>query len=59
MIFALLDLVDSRQSAQNLAGKMLIFEHISSFIMPKSIANLPLQKYKKFGKTSISYYFMA
>lgn len=59
MIFALLDLVDLRQSAQNLAGKMLIFEHISSFIMPKSIANLPLQKYKKFGKTSISYYFMA
>ena len=58
-IFALLDLVDLRQSAQNLAGKMLIFEHISSFIMPKSIANLPLQKYKKFGKTSISYYFMA
>lgn len=58
-IFALLDLVDLRQSAQNLAGKMLIFEHISSFIMPKSIANLPHQKCKKFGKTSISYYFMA
>ncbi len=58
-IFALLDLVDLRQSAQNLVNKMLIFEHISSFIMPKSIANLPLQKYKKFGKTSISYYFMA
>lgn len=59
MIFALLDLVDLRQSAQNLAGKMLIFEHISSFIMPKFIANLPYQKCKKFGKTSISYYFMA
>ncbi len=59
MIFALLDLVDLRQSAQNLAGKMLIFEHISSFIMPKFIANLPHQKCKKFGKTSISYYFMA
>lgn len=58
-IFALLDLVDSRQSAQNLVNKMLIFEHISSFIMPKSIANLPHQKCKKFGKTSISYYFMA
>lgn len=62
MIFALLDLVDLLnlpQNTPNLNSKMLIFEHISSFIMPKSIANLPLQKYKKFGKTSISYYFMA
>lgn len=43
----------------NLSDKILIFEHISSFVMPTSIANLKYQKYKKFGKTSISYYFMA
>lgn len=43
----------------NLASKMLIFEHISSFQMPNFIAKIPLQKCKKFGKTSVSYYFMA
>ena len=53
-----LDSAISRES-QNLPQKILIFEHISSFKMPDFIAHFPLQKYKKFGKTSVSYYFMA
>lgn len=36
---------------------MLIFEHNSNFQMPSFIASIPLQKTRKFGKTSISYYF--
>ncbi|MGX2983477.1 16S rRNA (guanine(966)-N(2))-methyltransferase RsmD [Helicobacter sp. 23-1045] len=58
-IFALLDLVNSHTNPPNLANQMLIFEHNSAFQMPDLIANLPRQKYKKFGKTSISYYFVA
>lgn len=65
-IFGILDSVDSHESSAdsganppNLSNKILIFEHISTFDMPKSLANLPRQKYKKFGKTAISYYFMA
>ncbi len=65
-IFGILDWVDSHESSadssanlQNLTNKILIFEHISTFKMPDSLANLPLQKCKKFGRTSISYYFMA
>ena len=50
---------DSHTNPPNLADKMLIFEHNSAFQMPQTLANLPRQKYKKFGKTSISYYFMA
>ena len=50
---------DSHTNPPNLADKMLIFEHNSAFQMPQILANLPRQKYKKFGKTSISYYFMA
>lgn len=49
----------SIDSSTNLTNKILIFEHISSFKIPDSIANIPLQKCKKFGKTSVSYYFMA
>lgn len=40
----------------NLKNKMVIFEHISSFVMPSKIKILHLDKTKKFGKTSISYY---
>ncbi|RAX55258.1 16S rRNA (guanine(966)-N(2))-methyltransferase RsmD [Helicobacter sp. 16-1353] len=40
----------------NLKDKMIIFEHISNFVMPQNIGDLPLNKYRKFGKTSISYY---
>ena len=50
---------DSHTNPPNLADKMLIFEHNSAFQMPQTLANLPRQKYKKFGKTSISYYFVA
>lgn len=50
---------ESQNLSQNLPQKILIFEHISSFQMPDFIAHFPLQKYKKFGKTAISYYFMA
>lgn len=49
----------SIDSSTNLTNKILIFEHISTFKMPDSLANIPLQKCKKFGRTSISYYFMA
>lgn len=45
--------------SQNLSQKILIFEHASAFKMPDFIAHFPRQKYKKFGKTAISYYFMA
>lgn len=45
--------------SQNLPQKILIFEHISSFKMPDFIAHFSRQKYKKFGRTSVSYYFMA
>lgn len=74
-IFGILDSVDSAikkdlgksldshessaDSSTNLTNKILIFEHISTFKMPDSLANIPLQKCKKFGRTSISYYFMA
>ena len=50
---------DSRTDSPNLTNQMLIFEHNSAFQMPQILANLPRKKYKKFGKTSISYYFMA
>lgn len=50
---------DSNTNPLNLTNKILIFEHISTFKMPDSLANIPLQKCKKFGRTSISYYFMA
>ncbi len=61
-IFEILDSLDSHESnanPANLTNKILIFEHISTFKMPNSLANIPLQKCKKFGRTSISYYFMA
>ena len=62
-IFGILDSVDSSADSStnppNLSNKILIFEHISSFKMPDSLAHIPLQKCKKFGRTSISYYFMA
>lgn len=45
--------------SQNLSQKILIFEHASAFKMPDFIAHFPRQKYKKFGKTAISYYFVA
>ena len=35
---------------------MVIVEHISSIELPKSINRLELFKYKKFGKSSLSYY---
>lgn len=50
---------DISHESQNLSQKILIFEHASAFKMPDFIAHFPLQKYKKFGKTAISYYFMA
>lgn len=53
-----LDSAISHES-QNLSQKILIFEHASAFKMPDFIAHFPRQKYKKFGKTAISYYFMA
>lgn len=53
-----LDSAISHES-QNLPQKILIFEHASAFKMPDFIAHFPRQKYKKFGKTAISYYFMA
>lgn len=40
----------------NLENKIVIFEHISSFQMPKSIHTLQLTKSRKFGKSTISYY---
>lgn len=62
-IFGISDSVDSSADSStnppNLSNKILIFEHISTFKMPDSLANIPLQKCKKFGRTSISYYFMA
>lgn len=53
-----LDSAISHES-QNLPQKILIFEHASAFKMPDFIAHFPRQKYKKFGKTAISYYFVA
>lgn len=50
---------DISHESQNLSQKILIFEHASAFKMPDFIAHFPRQKYKKFGKTAISYYFMA
>lgn len=65
-IFGILDSLDSHDlgtdsgaNPANISNKILIFEHISAFDMPKSLANLPLKKCKKFGRTTISYYFMA
>lgn len=55
----LFSILDSINLCANLTNKIFIFEHISSFDMPKTLTNIPLQKYKKFGKTAISYYFMA
>ncbi|RDU65203.1 16S rRNA (guanine(966)-N(2))-methyltransferase RsmD [Helicobacter sp. MIT 14-3879] len=43
----------------NISNKIIIFEHISSFNMPQAlgIQNITLIKQKRFGRTSISYYF--
>lgn len=41
----------------NLKNKILIFEHISTFTMPQNISNTLLYKTRKFGKSSISYYW--
>lgn len=40
----------------DLTNKIVIFEHISSFAMPQSISTLKLNKTRKFGKSSLSYY---
>lgn len=48
-IFALLSRID-------LSDKIVIFEHISNFAMPKILNNLTLYKSRKFGRTTISYY---
>jgi len=37
-------------------AKMVIVEHMSDINLPKSIGDLELFKYKKFGKSSLSYY---
>lgn len=34
-----------------------VFEHLSSVTLPKSIGKLTLKKSKKFGKTTLSYFF--
>lgn len=41
----------------DLTNKIVIFEHISSFIMPKNLKNLILTKSRKFGRTTLSYFF--
>lgn len=59
-IFASLEAKLTRNSplkVQNLQSKMLIFEHSTKFTMPNTIAEIPLQKAKKFGRSSVSYYF--
>jgi 16S rRNA (guanine(966)-N(2))-methyltransferase RsmD len=37
-------------------AKMVIVEHMSSLELPKNIANLEQFKFKKFGKSALSYY---
>lgn len=49
-IFSLLSKIDLR-------SKILIFEHMSSFTMPQKLNNLSLYKSRKFGKTTLSYYY--
>ena len=49
-IFLLLSKID-------LSNKMIIIEHISSFAMPRKIKHLDLYKSKRFGKSTLSYYF--
>lgn len=50
VVFALLSKI-------NLINKIVVIEHISSFVMPQNLNNLSLYKSRKFGKTTLSYYF--
>lgn len=38
-------------------AKIVVFEHLSTIKLPQSIANFTLLKSKKFGKTTLSYFF--
>ena len=40
----------------NLENKIVVFEHDSSFHMPQNIAELNLNKTRKFGRSALSYY---
>ena len=44
------------QNIQNPHIFLVIFEHLSSFEMPRSLGNFCIIKQKKFGKSSLSYY---
>lgn len=39
-----------------ISPKIAVFEHASEFSLPSKIADLSLEKSKKFGKTSLSYF---
>ena len=39
-------------------AKMVIVEHMTNIVLPKTIGSLGLVKYKKFGKSSLSYYLL-
>lgn len=49
----LLDLVASLPSKQ---VQMVIFEHMSSLVLPQKIGDFELIKQRRFGKTTLSYY---
>ena len=39
-------------------AKMVIVEHMTNIVLPETIGSLGLVKYKKFGKSSLSYYLL-
>lgn len=51
------DVIFATLSKIDLSNKIVIIEHISSFVMPENLNNLSLYKSRKFGKTTLSYYF--
>lgn len=42
---------------KKLSPDIAVFEHLSSIKLPENIAELSLKKSKKFGKTTLSYFF--
>ncbi|MBD3808826.1 MAG: RsmD family RNA methyltransferase, partial [Epsilonproteobacteria bacterium] len=48
--------IDLILSIENDVCEMVVIEHISNIKLPQTIGNLKLQKTKKFGKSTLSYY---
>lgn len=53
MLFTLIKRADI---ALDMSGVFVVFEHASSFHMPKTLGSIALYRQKRFGKSTLSYY---